>query len=272
MVECRFSGSIISSNPTDRFDGCLQFIAKKERKKNFRKKRKPPSSHILPKSNSRIHSPDLLLPNILRFGTFSFWLDRNSQHSYEKLSRMAKERSSLLRSLYVHPFHHFLIWTVNHQHICVAHRSVSFCAWLGSSLLFFFFFLMSLIIIQSELTPAEYQLVHNAVSVDDDPQLGVQVSTTGICCHHCGVLHWAASCFYLGTSESRVSAIIINGWRLRVLTSVAFSLPFITLHIYIFFFFHSFSWLTEYRALPWCGSCHCNRGFHHIGMQVWWGF
>lgn len=125
-------------------------------------------------------------------------------------------------------------------------------------------------IIGSELLHPEwdydsFRLLPQAVSTDGDPQWGVQVPTTDVCCRHCGVLRWAASCFYFGMSRMR--AIIINGWHLRVLPSLAFSL-LLSLSIFpvFFFFFHSFSSLPEDRALSrW--AC-CSGGFQHTDAGV----
>lgn len=128
-------------------------------------------------------------------------------------------------------------------------------------------------IIGSELLHPEwdcdsFRLLPQAVSTDGDPQWGVQVPTTDVCCRHCGVLRWAASCFYFGTSRMR--AIIINGWHLRVLPSLAFSL-LLSLSIFPVFFFSSTLFRHYQRTGHFPGGL-AAAGDSSTRMQVWGGF
>lgn len=190
MVEWRFSGSIVSSNPSDGFDGCLQFISEKEgKRKNFRTKRKSPG-HILPKSKADIeqlhlnhrrrfllhdqHSKQRLWNTLSSSAASRCWLGRKPQHSY------------------VHPIHHLLFWTGNPSahDLCSSQLSLTLClTWLLTSLVWWACSAKTIKLskrrgVQPKQTPSQSigglllqrnLLVHHAVPADDDTRLGSQV-------------------------------------------------------------------------------------------------
>lgn len=230
-------------------------LSQRKKKKNFRRKKKS-TSHFFPKSKT-----DVKHLIHLRHQVPVAW----------QVTTEAKRRPSLHLRMSGDVNNQSQTLTLEHTWLAASKFSEVWIWRLTWSL--FSFALMPLMIIGSELLHPEwdydsFRLPPQAVSTDGDPQWGVQVPTTDICCRHCGVLRWAASCFYSGMSRMR--AIIINGWHLRVLPSLAFSL-LLSLSIFPGFFFLPLFFVTTrvqgtfpvgllQRGIP-AHKCRCGEAF-----------